>query len=331
MSTLLINLPRPFLATAVLLLGLLVGSFLNVVILRYPAPPVEPEGEDGEQLCPHCQAPLPWQLDLPLVGGKLTGGACASCGTQLIPASLVEGLGRMSLELVQEGWAWLKALSWPGSHCPRCDHPIRAYDNLPVLSWFALRGRCRDCQAPIPARYPLVEAVHAGLWLLLFYAFGPSETFLGAAVFVSVLMALAVIDLDTTLLPDTLTLPLMLGGLVFHAVVTEVWLPYLLAAVGAYLFFLVIELGGLLWLHRPAMGRGDAKLAAAMGAWLGGGPLVVGLFLGFLLGSVVGLVLWAVRGKKEPFPFGPMLASGGVAALFVGEPLARWYLATLGV
>ena len=220
----------------------------------------------------------------------------------------------------------------PRSRCPACDAPIRERDNVPLVSWLLLRGRCRSCGEPISVRYPLVELGTGVLFAMLAWKVGthaalPAFLYLGA-----VGLALAVIDLDTHRLPNALTLPsypiaaalLTLAALVDHR-------PGLLvrAVAGGAAFF---ALYALLWILYPGgMGLGDVKLAGVLGlylGYLGWGAVAVGGFLGFGYGAVVGVALMAGRkaGRKSRIPFGPFMVAGALTAVFVGNAIAHAYL-----
>lgn len=224
----------------------------------------------------------------------------------------------------------------PRSRCPGCGYELAWYDNVPVLSWVVLRGRCRRCQSPISARYPLVEALTAVVFGLLAWRFSgtwqlPSFLYLGA-----VGIALAFIDLDTKRLPDVLTLPSYLVGgalLLLPAALDGSWSAYLRAWLGALALFGFYFL--LAFIYPAGMGFGDVKLAGVLGlylGWLGWGVLVVGGFLGFLLGGLIGGGLLIVRraGRKSKIPFGPFMILGAFLALWVGQPLTDWYVGILG-
>lgn len=223
-------------------------------------------------------------------------------------------------------WPRLNLLS-PRSRCPHCGHAISALENIPVLSWLVLRGRCRACRAPIGIRYPLVELGTALLSLLVFLALGPSAKMLAALGLTWALVALALIDLDTQLLPDDITLPLLWAGLLINLRGTFAPLPA--AVIGAAAGYL--SLWSVYWLFRLATGRegmgyGDFKLMAALGAWLGWLALPLILLLSSVLGAVVGLGYLVVRRQSAPFAFGPYIALAGLIALLWGQPLLRWYL-----
>ncbi len=217
----------------------------------------------------------------------------------------------------------------PGSRCPACGAPIRARDNLPLLSWLLLRGRCRDCGAAISPRYPLLEAATAGLFALAVARFGVTFDALAAALFAALLVALAGIDVDHMILPDRITLP----GLAL-ALVIQPWLGWGSLAggiAGALLGAgLLLALSGLWELAKgvEGMGLGDVKMLAMIGALLGVRGVLVTLVVASLAGSLTGLVLLA-RGSIElsgKLPFGLFLALGGLVALYAGEPIARAYL-----
>ena len=229
----------------------------------------------------------------------------------------------------------------PGSACPGCGSPIAARDNIPVLSWLLLRGRCRTCGEPISGRYPLVEGLNAALWLgLAWWAWGPegiSPLLPWLLVLGSAGLALWFIDVDHHRLPDAIVLPLYplgIAGLVLAGILSSHWpLTELAVGVGAWL----VVIGGI-WLLTGgrAMGFGDVKLApvlAATLAWVGISSALVGLLVAFVLGGVVGLVLMlsgrARRGSH--MAFGPFLLLGALVGLFWGEALGSAYLGTLGL
>lgn len=224
----------------------------------------------------------------------------------------------------------------PRSRCPGCGAEIAARDNVPVVSWLLLRGRCRHCHEPISVRYPLVELLTAGVFVMLAAALGgtwalPAFLWLGG-----VGVALAVIDLDTHRLPNALTYPsypVALVLLLIPAVVDGSWDAYVRAVAGGAglgAFYLVLVL-----VYPSGMGLGDVKLAGVLGiylGWLGWGVLVVGGFLGFLLGAVSGVALMAARraGRKTKIPFGPFMLLGALLAILWGAALWDGYLGMLG-
>ena len=270
------------LITAAVLLGLLVGSFLNVVIHRLPH-----MLEQG------------WRAE------------CAELNGNPLPAGETYNL------------------VLPRSSCPHCGHPIRAVENIPVLSYLALRGRCAACKAAISLRYPVVEALAGAFAGYIAWRFGASAAAAGAMLFAWTMIALAFIDLDTFYLPDNLTLPLLWTGLVFNIGSTFTNLSS--AVIGAAAGYLV--LWAVFWAYKLAtgkegMGYGDFKLLAAIGAWLGWKMLPLVILLSSFVGAVagIGLIILARRGRNVPIPFGPYLALAGLIALFYGEQLNRQYL-----
>jgi leader peptidase (prepilin peptidase)/N-methyltransferase len=241
-----------------------------------------------------------------------------------------------------------ESLAVPGSHCPRCGAPIRPRDNVPVVSWILLRGRCRACGEPISPRYPLVELANALLWAALALRHGPGAAFVALAALCSALLAITLIDVDHWIIPDAITLPGMAAGLIASFFVPPrgsllaralydglglgrlpgplatlaFWDSLAALLVGGGFFYLVAVVS------RGGMGGGDVKLTAMMGAFLGLRDLGVAVFLGLLAGSSVGVALMIAgrKGRKDAIPFGPFLAFGGVCAVFWGRRLVDWYL-----
>ncbi len=229
-----------------------------------------------------------------------------------------------------------ESLSHPGSHCPACGHPIRPYDNIPVVSWLLLRGRCRDCGERISVRYPLVEA-GTGI------AFAATAAWVGWSVllpfalwFVAACIALLLIDIDHHRLPNVLTFStyaIVLAGFALTAALETQWADFwraLLGGLALALFFGVLSL-----LFPRGMGWGDAKLALSLGsvmAWTSWGALVVGGFGAFLLGAVwgVGAMVVGRAGRKSALPFGPFMIIAAFAAVVWGTPIADWYAGLLG-
>ena len=267
-------------ATAVF--GLIVGSFLNVVIHRLPK---MMENEWAQQ--------------------------CAELRNEALPEQ-----PRYNLAV-------------PRSACPHCGHQITAVENIPVFSWLVLRGKCSACKAAISARYPIVEAANALLWIGCLWHFGPGVQALAAMFFTSCLLVLALIDFDTTLLPDDITLPLLWAGLLANLCGLYTSLPdAVIGAMAGYLSLWSVYWAFKLLTGKEGMGYGDFKLLAALGAWLGWQMLPQLILLSSLVGAVIGiaLIFLAKRGKDIPMPFGPYLAVAGVIALFWGDPLNRLYL-----
>lgn len=275
------------LAMAAGLLGLCIGSFLNVVIHRLPKM-MERE----------------WQAQCAELNGTST-------------ASTAEAL----------------SLARPRSHCPQCGHAITALENIPLISYIlVLKGKCSACGQRISPRYPLVETLTGLLSAYAAWHFGPTPQAVGALLLLWALIALTVIDLDTQLLPDAITLPLLWLGLLLNLDGTFTDLPS--AVIGAMAGYLA--LWSVFWLFKLAtgkegMGYGDFKLLAALGAWLGWPMLPAIILLSSLVGATVGisLIVFARRGRNVPIPFGPYLAAAGAIALFWGPQLTDGYLGVL--
>lgn len=269
------------------IIGLVVGSFLNVVIHRLP----KMMERDWNAQC-----------------AELTGQTP-------LPAS------RYNLFV-------------PRSACPHCGHAITALENIPVLSYLFLRGRCKGCGKSISPRYPIVEAFSGILSAYAAWHFGFGPAGLAAIVFVWALITLTCIDLDTQLLPDDITLPLLWLGLLLNLNNVFTSLPN--AVIGAVVGYLV--LWSVYWAFKlttgkEGMGFGDFKLLAAIGAWLGWTLLPLVILLSSLVGAAVGisLIVFAKHGRNIPIPFGPYLAGGGLIALFWGHALTQSYLQLLAV
>jgi leader peptidase (prepilin peptidase)/N-methyltransferase len=212
-------------------------------------------------------------------------------------------------------------ISTPRSRCPACGHQIRWYENIPVLSWLALRGRCSACKTRISVRYPIIELATAALFAAAAWKFGPQPATLAWCGALAALVAMAVIDMDTTYLPDELTLPLLWGGLVAAALGWTIPLPQALwGAVAGYLPLWAIAKGMSMLLDREALGGGDLKLLAALGAWLGWQAVLPII----LMASIVGLCVNVPRavlgrhGRWKQYPFGPFIAGGGLVVIFTG-------------
>jgi leader peptidase (prepilin peptidase) / N-methyltransferase len=222
-----------------------------------------------------------------------------------------------------------ESLAYPGSRCPRCRHAIAFYDNIPVLSYFLLRGKCRHCRSPISFRYPLVEALTGAMSLLLYNRYGLHAQFLIEFSFVAVLIVIAFIDFDTYTIPDVLSLPGIVAGLglsFFSVRVT--WIDSLLGTLlgGGCLY--IIAYGYQRLRHQEGLGGGDIKLLGMIGAFVGLPGVVFTVLLASLVGSATGLFLMARsrKGLSTMVPFGPFLAFGAVCYLFWGADFFRWYL-----
>lgn len=277
-----------FIAVAALL-GLVLGSFLNVVIHRLPRMMERQWAQDVSDWLAQQEA-KPGELAEPTE-----------------PYSLLR----------------------PGSHCPSCTKPLSWADKIPVVSYLGLRGRCRHCSAPIGRRYPLVELVTAVLFAACAWRWGASPAALAWAAFAAVLLALACIDADTQLLPDDLTLPLAWAGLIVAALGwTAVSLSQALwGAVAGYLLLWLVHHGFKWVTGRQGMGQGDFKLLAALGAWLGWPALLPVVLLASGAGAAVGIGL-RLSGRLqagEPLPFGPYLALAGLLLMFAPHHGADWF------
>lgn len=268
-----------------MVLGLMVGSFLNVVIHRLPK-----------------MLELGWQQQCAELRGEEP--AATSAYNLIVPRS----------------------------SCPHCSHVISAWENIPIISYLLLRGKCKGCAAAISPRYPAIEAASGILCGFAAWHFGFGMTAAGALLLIWALLALTVIDFDTQLLPDDITLPLLWAGLLFN--LSGIFTNLHSAVLGA--IFGYLALWSVYWLFKLAtgkegMGYGDFKLLAALGAWLGWQMLPLIIMLSSLVGAVIGITLMvaARHGRNVPIPFGPYLAGGGLIALFWGQTLTQSYLQLL--
>ncbi|MDX6659492.1 MAG: leader peptidase (prepilin peptidase) / N-methyltransferase [Solirubrobacteraceae bacterium] len=218
-----------------------------------------------------------------------------------------------------------ESLLRPRSRCPHCGHPVRPYDNVPVVSWLILRGRCRDCGEPISARYPLVELLTAALFAAVVIDTGANEhVWLGLAL-VAVLVPVAFIDLDHRIIPNAIVLPGAVAAIAIVAATEPSELAeHLIAGAAAAGFLLVAVLA-----YPRGMGMGDVKLAGVLGLYLGrsvGPAMLVALLSGTIVGVVIIARKGAAEGRKTAVPFGPFLALGGLVGLFFGPDIVDWYL-----
>ncbi len=220
-----------------------------------------------------------------------------------------------------------ESIVFPGSHCPHCGVPILARDNLPVLGYLLLRGRCRACGAGISARYPCVEALTALLAAGVWWRFGLSVQLPVLFVFLAGLVAVTFIDLDHRIIPDSLSLGGVVVGFACSFLTPLGWLGSLAGAALGGGVLLAVALGYLALTRREGMGFGDVKLLAAIGAFLGWQAVLFTVFVSSVVGSVVGLSLVALRGSgmRLEVPFGPFLALGAALYVFVGPELVAWY------
>lgn len=220
----------------------------------------------------------------------------------------------------------------PPSHCPGCDTPIAPRDNIPVVSWIVLRGRCRHCGTRISAQYPIVELANAGLWAAVGARFAGTPAAIPAYfLLAAALLAISVIDLEHYIIPNRILYPVGFASvplLAFASAVEGEWWALaraLIGAAGAFAFFFVLH-----FISPRSMGFGDVRLSFVLGlylGWLGGLEVPFGLFAGFLYGAVIGVILIAAgrRGRKQHIPFGPFLAAGAMTFVLVGEPILDWY------
>ena len=217
----------------------------------------------------------------------------------------------------------------PGSRCPHCKTPIRFYDNIPLVSYLMLKGRCRYCKKKISMQYPLIEGITALSSLTLFIKYGASLSYIIYFSFVSALIVITVIDLYHQIIPDVISLPGIGVGLLASLVLPKItFLNSLIGfIVGGGSLFLVATVYQ--WLFkREGMGGGDVKLLAMIGAFLGWKAVILTILLGSLIGSIIGIIIMVLKGKdfKYAIPFGPFLSLGAVIALFYGEDIIQWYL-----
>jgi leader peptidase (prepilin peptidase) / N-methyltransferase len=271
-----------FLVFLCVVVGLLVGSFLNVVIHRLPKM-MERE----------------WEAQ------------CADLRGETPPKA-----AKYNLVL-------------PRSACPKCGHMITALENVPVVSWLLLRGKCRACRAPISARYPLVELLTGALSGVIAWHFGFGLALAGALVFTWAMVALTFIDLDTTLLPDDITLPLVWLGLLLN--IRETYVPLETAVIGVvagYLALWSVYWAFKLLTGKEGMGYGDFKLLGAIGAFLGWKVLPLVILLSSFVGAAIGIsmIVFARHNRQVPIPFGPYLAIAGVIALLWGDSITQWWM-----
>ena len=269
-------------------LGLLVGSFLNVVIHRLP------------QMMERQWAA---ELQAAQAEGAHTGGA----GVVTVPSSVKQEPFNLMV---------------PRSRCPACGHVLQWYENIPVLSYLFLRGKCSACKARISARYPLVELATGALFFFCIQRWGVSPAGVAWCGFSAALLALAMIDWDTTLLPDDITLPLLWGGLVASAM-QWIAVPLYASVMGAaagYVSLWMVYWGFKLATGKEGMGYGDFKLFAALGAWFGWQALVPIILMSSVIGAIIGIAMKVVSSLREGgyIPFGPFLAGAGLTAMVFG-------------
>jgi leader peptidase (prepilin peptidase) / N-methyltransferase len=244
-------------------------------------------------------------------------------GAEIAAATVLGALIGSFLNVVIHRLPLGESLVTPGSHCPACDAPVRSFDNVPVLSWLVLRGRCRSCGAPISVRYPAVELLTAASFAAVVAVRGFDDGLWLELPFVACLIALAGIDLDHKLLPNKIVYPMAAYGLVVSLIVaTDDFPEHLIAGVGAFAFLLLAVLA-----YPSGMGMGDVKLAGAMGLYLGV-SVVPALLAAFFTGTMFGLAVIAREGaqaRKKAVPFGIFLAVGGLVGVLAGPELIDVY------
>jgi leader peptidase (prepilin peptidase)/N-methyltransferase len=226
-------------------------------------------------------------------------------------------------------WRQILSVVHPPSHCPRCGQPIRPWDNLPIVSWLALRGRCRSCRAPIAWRYPAVEAANGALWLVLALSRGPSAQTLVAMALVTALLVLSLIDLEHQLLPDAITLPGTAAGLAASVLPGSLVSPLesALAAAGGWLAFASVALVWKKLRGIDALGEGDWKMAAMLGSFLGWERLLLNVLLASASGALVGVAAMVTRrgGWQSRLPLGTFLGVAGIAMVLWGDAILVRY------
>ena len=280
---------QAFLISTLFFLGLIIGSFLNVVIHRLP---IMLEREWGRDCRDFLQLPDDDQINGPY------------------------------------------NLLRPASSCPSCGHKIRAWENIPVISWLMLRGRCSACQAKISARYPIIELITGLFSAWMAWHFGYGLVLLGSLLFIWLLISMTVIDLDRQLLPDLLTLSGLWIGLLFNLEGTFTDLrSAVIGAIAGYMgLWIIVQLHKTLT-GRQGMGNGDFKLLAMLGAWMGWQALPGIILLSSVVGAVVGIAIIVLRrqDRQTPIPFGPYLAGAGLIYLLWGKDLTQAYLQMSGL
>ena len=224
-----------------------------------------------------------------------------------------------------------KSVVWPSSACTRCGRELTWYENIPILSYLALRARCRTCHAPISIRYPIVEAITAAMFALAFWHYGPGALLISRLIFGCALIALFAIDLEHHLLPNAITLPLVVVGFGFSFFTEPGWFSSLIGiVVGGGVLFTIAEVYYRVR-HEEGLGMGDVKMLAMVGAFLGWQLTLLTLMLASFSGTLIGLglIVTSRGGLKYALPFGTFLALGAAAAATIGPPLLRWYLGLL--
>ena len=231
-----------------------------------------------------------------------------------------------------------QSIVWPASRCPSCSNPITPYDNIPIFSYYVLlRGRCRFCKQKISARYPLVEALNACFYLLVFWRFGLGWSSVIYGIFCSAMIVITFIDYDFQIIPDRITLPgiplgLVAGSLLlpdpFLRAVALGFKASVIGAISGFSFFSLVAFLSVKLLKKEGMGGGDIKMMGMVGAFLGWKAVLLTTFLGSLFGSIIGIGLMVFKGREKGslIPFGPFLALGALVSLFFGQEILIWSL-----
>jgi leader peptidase (prepilin peptidase)/N-methyltransferase len=222
-----------------------------------------------------------------------------------------------------------ESIIFPASHCPKCRSNISLKDNIPLLSYILLKGRCRNCKSKISIRYPVVELLTGLIYLIIYLIYGLSIQSLIYIILSSALIIIAFIDLNEQIVPDVISLPGIVIGFIISFFVS--YISFVNSALGVFVgggIILVIGLAGSVIFKKEAMGGGDVKLAAMIGAFLGWRYIIISLFLGFFLGAVVGiiLILSKIKNREDVVPFGPFIALGSIITLLWGEKIISWYI-----
>lgn len=222
-----------------------------------------------------------------------------------------------------------ESLVWPGSHCPKCSKPIKFYDNIPLISYIILKGKCRNCGEPIPLQYPIVELATGLFYLALYLFYGLQLIALVYMILCSVLIIISFIDLKVEIIPDTISLPFIVIGFVLSFFLRNINpLDSMLGIITGGGSLLLVAIFGSKLFKKEAMGGGDIKLAAMIGAFFGWKLTLLSLFLSFFLGSIIGIIVLAASKDKSNniIPFGPFIALGAMISMFWGNAIIHWYL-----
>src|SRR4030066_184341 len=222
-----------------------------------------------------------------------------------------------------------ESIIYPASHCPKCHTTIKPKDNIPLLSYILLKGKCRNCKTKISIQYPMVEFLSGLIYLIIYLIYGLSVQTLIYIILSSALIISAFIDLNEQIIPDVISLPGIVTGFIISFFVP--YISFINSALGVVVgggIILVISLGGSVIYKKEAMGGGDVKLAAMIGAFLGWRYIIISLFLGFFLGALAGIILIIAKIKKreDVIPFGPFIVLGSLITLLWGEQIISWYL-----